>query len=79
MIPFWKVALPQNQAKNLRKGMDFYDLAKHQFKANFVRIKSCVKPLKPRTRDTVLHRFSFTVFKTVILCDIASISLKSLI
>ena len=70
---------PQNQAKNLRKGMDFNDLAKHQFKANFVRIKSCVKPLKPRTRDTVFHRFSFTVFKTVILCDIGSISLKSLI
>ena len=59
--------------------MDFFDLAKYSFEANFVRIQSCVKPLKPRTRDTGFHRFSFTVFQTVILCDKDYISLKSLI
>ena len=58
--------------------MDFYDLAKYEFKANLVRNKSYVKPLKPRTRDAVLHRFSFTVLKTVILRDIGSISLQIL-
>ena len=68
MSTFWKVTLFKKQVNTLRKGMDFYDLAKYSFKANFVRIKSCVKPLKPRTRDTVLHRFSLTDFKTAQLC-----------
>ena len=58
MSPFWKVAFFKKQVKALRKGMDFHDLAKHLFKANFGRNESYVKPLKPRTRDPVLHRFS---------------------
>ena len=79
MSPFWKVAFFKKQVKALRKGMDFHDLAKHSFKANFGRNESYVKPLKPRTRGAVSHKFSLANFKTVELCDIGSISLKSFI
>ncbi len=58
MSPFWKVAFFKKQVKTLRKGMDFHDFAKDLFKANFGRNESWVKPLKPRTRDPVLRRFS---------------------
>ena len=79
MGPFWKAAISKKQAKTLRKGMDFHDLAKHSFKPNFGRNESYVKPLKPRTCDVVSHKFSLANFKTLELCDIGSISLKSFI
>ena len=59
-----------------RKLMDF---RRHVLRPNFFRIWSYVKPLKPRTRDAVLHTFSWTRFKTAELCNIDSISLKSFI
>ena len=59
--------------------MDFQNLAKHSFKPNFGRNESYVKPLKLRTCDVVSHKFSLANFKTVELCDIDSISLKSFI
>ena len=58
MNQFWKVTFFKKQAKPLSKRMDFYDLAKWSFKAKFGRNESYVKPLKPRTRDAVLHTFS---------------------
>ena len=79
MSPFWKVAFFKKQVKTLRKGMDFHDLAKHSFKANFGRNESYVKPLKLRTCGVVSHKFSLANFKTVELCYIDSVSLKSFI
>ena len=79
MGPCWENCPLQKARKPIAKGMDFFGLAKYSFKSNFVRIKSYVKPLKPRTCDAVSHKFSLADFKTVGLCDIGSISLKSLI
>ena len=58
MGPFWENSHLQKARKPLVKGMDFFDLAKYSFKANFFRTKSYVKPVKPRTRDAILHKFN---------------------